>query len=110
MVGRDAEAKMILDEYEKVTKGGVPLALHLRAIGHRQDPPDTGVAEADRQAPGVLHVGQVRRVPEEQPLQLAHPGAQRPAAAFLTESDERVALWRSRMQEAVGQNGKSSRT
>ncbi len=106
MVGRDDEARVILDEYEKVINGefrslfisGLSGIGKTRLIQELQKPI---VKHRGYFASGKFDVYQ-RNSPYSSLIQ-ALSGLLR---TFLTESDERVALWRSRMLEAVGQNGK----
>ncbi len=106
MVGRDAEAAIILSEYEKVAAGSFRAMLisGLSGIGKTR-------LIQELQGPIVRHRGYFtsgkfdvyqKNVPYSSLLQaLRHL-----IRTFLTESDARVADWRDRILEAVGDNGR----
>ncbi|TRZ90889.1 MAG: GAF domain-containing protein [Methanosarcinales archaeon] len=106
MVGRDREAEIILDEYERAAGGffhclfisGLPGIGKTRLIQELQKPI---VEHRGYFASGKFDVYQ-KNIPYSSILQ-ALRGLIR---TFLTESDERVALWKKKITEAVGGNGK----
>ncbi|MBI0582873.1 MAG: AAA family ATPase [Methanomassiliicoccus sp.] len=106
MVGRDEEAEIILGEYEEVTKGEFR-SLFISGL--------SGIGKTrliqELQKPIVKHNGYFtsgkfdvyqRNIPYSSLIQ-AFSGLVR---TFLTESDERVAMWRGRILDVVGVNGK----
>ena len=106
MVGRDAEAGMILSEYEQVAAGEFR-ALFISGL--------SGIGKTrliqELQKPIVKHRGYFtsgkfdvyqKNIPYSSLIQ-AFRNLMR---TFLTESNERVALWKERIMTAVGQNGK----
>lgn len=106
MVGRDREAEIILDEYERAAGGffhclfisGLPGIGKTRLIQELQKPI---VEHRGYFASGKFDVYQ-KNIPYSSILQ-ALRGLIR---TFLTESDDRVALWKKKITEAVGENGK----
>jgi len=104
MVGRDREAEIILDEYERAAGGvshclfisGLPGIGKTRLIQELQKPI---VEHRGYFASGKFDVYQ-KNIPYSSILQ-ALRGLIR---TFLTESDERVALWKKKITEAVGGN------
>ena len=106
MVGRDREAEIILGEYEKVAQGEFRSLLisGLSGIGKTR-------LIQELQKPIVKHRGYFtsgkfdvyqKNIPYSSLIQ-ALSNLMR---TFLTESDERVAVWKSKILNAVGQNGK----
>ena len=106
MVGRDREAELILSEYEKVARGEFRSLLisGLSGIGKTR-------LIQELQKPIVKHRGYFtsgkfdvyqKNIPYSSLIQ-ALSNLMR---TFLTESDERVAVWKSKILNAVGQNGK----
>jgi predicted ATPase/signal transduction histidine kinase len=106
MVGRDREAEIILEEYERAAGGffhclfisGLPGIGKTRLIQELQKPI---VEHRGYFASGKFDVYQ-KNIPYSSILQ-ALRGLIR---TFLTESDERVALWKKKITEAVRENGK----
>ena len=106
MVGRDEEARLILDEYEEVARGAFRSLLisGLSGIGKTR-------LIQELQKPIVRHRGYFtsgkfdvyqKNIPYSSLIQAIRTLVR----TFLTESDERVALWKARILEAVGQNGR----
>lgn len=106
MVGRDHEAEIILDEYEHVAKGSFRSLLisGLSGIGKTR-------LIQELQKPIVRHRGYFtsgkfdvyqKNIPYSSLIQ----ALRNLMRTFLTESDERVALWKKRILKAVGKNGK----
>lgn len=106
MVGRDREAEVILEEYEQAARGefralfisGLSGIGKTRLIQELQKPI---VRHRGYFAAGKFDVYQ-RNIPFS-PLIQAFRHLMR---TFLTESDDRVALWRERIMRAVGSNGR----
>ena len=106
MVGRDREAEIILGEYEKVAQGEFRSLLisGLSGIGKTR-------LIQELQKPIVKHRGYFtsgkfdvyqKNIPYSSLIQ----ALSNLVRTFLTESDERVAAWKSKILVAVGQNGK----
>jgi len=106
MVGRDAEAALILEEYAQVAQGRFRSVFisGLSGIGKTR-------LIQELQRPIVKHRGYFtsgkfdvyqRNIPYSSLIQ-AFRNLMR---TFLTESDERVALWKERISKAVGRNGR----
>ena len=106
MVGRDSEARMILDEYDRVVDGQFRSVFvsGLSGIGKTR-------LIQELQKPIVKHRGYFtsgkfdvyqKNIPYSSLIQ----ALRNLMRTFLTESDERVGLWKSRILKAVGQNGK----
>ncbi len=106
MVGRDEEAAIVLDEYERVARGA------FRSL-FVSGPPGIGKTRLiqELQKPIVKHRGYFtsgkfdvyqRNIPYSSLIQ----AFQNLMRTLLTESDERVALWKDRILRAVGHNGK----
>ncbi|MBI4402569.1 MAG: AAA family ATPase [Deltaproteobacteria bacterium] len=106
MVGRDAEARTILDEYEKVAEGTCRCLFisGLSGIGKTR-------LIQELQTPIVKHRGYFtsgkfdvyqKNIPYSSLIQ----AFKNLIRTFLTESDERVVLWKSRILKAVGKDGK----
>ncbi len=106
MVGRDAEAQVILDEYEAVTKGAFR-SLFISGL--------SGIGKTrliqELQKPIVRHRGYFtsgkfdvyqKNIPYSSLIQ----ALRNLMRIFLTESDARVETWKSKILGAVGQNGK----
>ncbi len=106
MVGREREAAVILEEYERAA-GGAFRSLFISGL--------SGIGKTrliqELQKPIVRHRGYFtsgkfdvyqKNIPYSSLIQ-AFRGLMR---TFLTESDERVALWKGRILQAVGGNGK----
>ncbi len=106
MVGRDKEADTILDEYEQAAKGAFR-ALFISGL--------SGIGKTrliqELQKPIVKHRGYFtsgkfdvyqKNIPYSSLIQ----ALKNLMRTFLTESDERVALWKTKIVKAVGKNGK----
>ena len=106
MVGRDREAEIILKEYDKAVKGpfrclfisGLPGIGKTRLIQELQKPI---VRHRGYFTSGKFDVYQ-KNIPYSSLIQ----ALRNLVRTFLTESDERVALWREKIIEAVGNNGR----
>ncbi len=106
MVGRDHEARTILDEYEQVASGACCSILisGLSGIGKTrliQELQKPIVKHRGYFASGKFDVYQ-KNIPYSSLIQ-AFKNLLR---TFLTESDDRVALWKDRILNAVGENGR----
>ena len=106
MVGRDLEARMILDEYDRVVEGQFRSVFvsGLSGIGKTR-------LIQELQTPIVKHRGYFtsgkfdvyqKNIPYSSLIQ-AFRNLMR---TFLTESDERVGLWKNLILKAVGKNGR----
>jgi predicted ATPase/tRNA A-37 threonylcarbamoyl transferase component Bud32 len=106
MVGRDKEAEIILDEYEGVARGDFR-SLFISGL--------SGIGKTrliqELQKPIVKHRGYFtsgkfdvyqKNIPYSSLIQ----ALKNLMRTFLTESDERVALWKNKILKAVGRNGK----
>ncbi len=106
MVGRDKEAEIILDEYEQVARGEFR-SLFISGL--------SGIGKTrliqELQKPIVKHRGYFtsgkfdvyqKNIPYSSLIQ----ALKNLMRTFLTESDERVALWKNKILKAVGKNGK----
>jgi len=106
MVGRDRESAIILDEFEKVARGSFR-ALFISGL--------SGIGKTrliqELQEPIVKHRGYFtsgkfdvyqKNIPYSSLIQ----ALSNLIRTFLTENDERVALWKNTISKAVGQNGK----
>jgi len=106
MVGRDKEAQIILEEYEKATRGDFR-SLFISGL--------SGIGKTrliqELQKPIVKHKGYFtsgkfdvyqKNIPYSSLIQ----AFRNLIRTFLTESDERVAAWKNRILGAIGQNGK----
>ncbi|NLC08034.1 MAG: AAA family ATPase, partial [Syntrophomonadaceae bacterium] len=106
MVGRDREAKIILEEYEQVVQGAFR-SLFISGL--------SGIGKTrliqELQKPMIQHRGYFtsgkfdvyqKNIPYSSLIQ----AFRNLIRTFLTESDKRVELWKKRILEAVGQNGK----
>ena len=106
IVGRDREAEIILKEYDKAVKGpfrclfisGLPGIGKTRLIQELQKPI---VRHRGYFTSGKFDVYQ-KNIPYSSLIQ----ALRNLVRTFLTESDERVALWREKIIEAVGNNGR----
>lgn len=106
MVGRDKEAGIILEEYEQVARGefrslfisGLSGIGKTRLIQELQQPI---VKHRGYFTSGKFDVYQ-KNIPYSSLIQ----ALKNLIRTFLTESDERVLLWKSRIMKAVGGNGK----
>ena len=106
MVGRDMEAEIIFKEYDKAAKGpfrcvfisGLPGIGKTRLIQELQKPI---VRHRGYFTSGKFDVYQ-KNIPYSSLIQ----ALRNLVRTFLTESDERVALWREKIIEAVGNNGR----
>jgi predicted ATPase len=106
MVSRDKEAAIILEEYERAAGGffhclfisGLPGIGKTRLIQELQKPI---VEHRGYFASGKFDVYQ-KNIPYSSILQALRSLIR----TFLTESNERVALWKKKITEAVGENGK----
>ncbi|MBI2958134.1 MAG: AAA family ATPase, partial [Chloroflexi bacterium] len=105
MVGRDKEAEIILEEYEKVARGAFR-SLFISGL--------SGIGKTrliqELQKPIVRHRGYFtsgkfdvyqKNVPYSSLIQ----ALRNLMRTFLTESDERVASWKAKILKAVGSNG-----
>ncbi len=106
MVGRDREAKIVLEEYERVAQGAFRSLLisGLSGIGKTR-------LIQELQKPIVKHRGYFtsgkfdvyqKNIPYSSLIQALRSLMR----TFLTESDARVAQWKKKILQAVGQNGK----
>ncbi len=106
MVGRDKESETILGEYEHVARGSFR-SLFISGL--------SGIGKTrliqELQKPIVKHRGYFtsgkfdvyqKNIPYSSLIQ----ALRNLMRTFLTESDERVVLWKERISEAVGQHGK----
>ncbi len=106
MVGRDREAEIILEEYEQVA-GGAFRSLFISGL--------SGIGKTrliqELQKPIVRHRGYFtsgkfdvyqKNIPYSSLIQ----ALRNLMRTFLTESDERLALWKKKILEAVGKNGR----
>ena len=106
MVGRDEEARTVLEEYEKVTQGSFR-ALFISGL--------SGIGKTrliqELQKPIVKHRGYFtsgkfdvyqKNIPYSSLIQ----ALRNLMRTFLTESNERVAGWKQSILQAVGQNGR----
>ncbi len=106
MVGRDKEAKMIIEEYEQAAQGefrsmfisGLSGIGKTRLIQELQKPI---VKHRGYFTSGKFDVYQ-KNIPYSSLIQ----ALRNLMRTFLTESDERVAFWKNRILKAIGQNGK----
>ena len=106
MVGRDKEAEIILEEYEQVARGefrsffisGLSGIGKTRLIQELQKPI---VKHRGYFTSGKFDVYQ-KNIPYSSLIQ----ALKNLMRTFLTESDERVALWKNKILKAVGKNGK----
>ncbi|KCZ71707.1 putative ATPase [Candidatus Methanoperedens nitroreducens] len=106
MVGREKEARIILEEYEEVIEGkfrslfisGLSGIGKTRLIQELQKPI---VEHRGYFTSGKFDVYQ-RNIPYSSLIQ----AFRNLTRTFLTESDERVLLWKKKILDAVGQNGK----
>ncbi len=106
MVGRDREAEIILEEYDKAARGsfrclfisGLPGIGKTRLIQELQKPI---VGHRGYFTSGKFDVYQ-KNIPYSSLIQ----ALRNLVRTFLTESDERVALWREKIIEALGSNGR----
>jgi PAS domain S-box-containing protein len=106
MVGRDREAGIILEEHDRATRGpfrsllisGLPGIGKTRLIQELQKPI---VEHRGYFTSGKFDVYQ-KNIPYSSLIQ----ALRNLVRTFLTESDERVALWREKIIKAVGNNGK----
>jgi len=106
MVGRDSEAQNILEEYERVASGEFRSLLISGLSGMGK----TRLIQ-ELQKPIVKHRGYFtsgkfdvyqKNIPYSSLIQ----ALRNLMRTFLTESNERVAAWKGKILEAVGQNGK----
>jgi len=106
MVGRDKEAQTILDEYKYVAQGefrsllisGLSGIGKTRLIQELQKP----IVEYR----GYYTSGKFDLYQKNVPYSSLIQALRNLIRTFLTESDERIELWRSRITDAVGHNGK----
>ncbi|MCJ7617787.1 MAG: AAA family ATPase [Desulfobacterales bacterium] len=106
MVGRNREAEIILDEHDKATQGffrslfisGLPGIGKTRLIQELQKPI---VEHRGYFTSGKFDVYQ-KNIPYSSLIQ----ALRNLVRTFLTESDERVALWKQKIIKAIGNNGK----
>ncbi len=106
MVGRDNEAKIILDEYEQAAQGqfrsmfisGLSGIGKTRLIQELQKPI---VKHRGYFTSGKFDVYQ-KNIPYSSLIQ----ALRNLMRTFLTESDDRIAAWKSKILKATGQNGK----
>lgn len=106
MVGRSAEAKVVLDEYSCATEGsfrsvfisGLPGIGKTRLIQELQRP----IVENK----GYFISGKFDIYQKNIPYSALIQSLKNLIRTFLTESDNRVALWRQKIMEAVGINGR----
>ncbi len=106
MVGRDAEAKTILDEYEQSTKGffrsmfisGLPGIGKTRLIQELQKPIVKGR--------GYFTSGKFDLYQKNIPYSALIQSLRNLIRTFLTESDERVELWKEKILKTLANNGR----
>lgn len=107
MVGRDKEAEIILEEYEQAAAGsfrslclsGLPGIGKTRLVQELQKPM---VKHRGYFTSGKFDVYQ-KNIPHSSLVQ----AFRNLIRSFLTESDERVAVWKDRVLKALGKNGKA---
>ena len=105
MVGRDREAKIILEEYNKTAEGsfcslfisGLPGIGKTRLIQELHKP----IVEHR----GYFSSGKFDVYQKNIPYSALIRSLRNMVSTFLTESDERVNMWRQRIIKAVGDNG-----
>ena len=106
MVGREKEAKLILEEYEQVVQG----QFHSMFISGLSGIGKTRLIQ-ELQKPIVKHRGYFtsgkfdvyqKNIPYSSLIQ----ALRNLTRTFLTESDERVLLWKNRILKALGPNGR----
>ena len=104
MVGRDREAKIILEEYERVAQGEFRSLFisGLSGIGKTRL-----IQELQRPIVKhrIFHLGKFDVYQKNIPYSSLIQALRNLLRAFLTESDE-VALWKSRILKSVGKNGR----
>lgn len=106
MVGRDQEAEIILEEYDKAAKGsfrslfisGLPGIGKTRLIQELQKPI---IEHRGYFTSGKFDVYQ-KNIPYSSLIQ----ALRNLVRTFLTESDERVAAWEQKITKVIGENGK----
>jgi predicted ATPase len=106
MVGRDREAEIVLEGYEQVTRAafrsmfisGLPGIGKTRLIQELQKP----IVKHK----GYFTSGKFDVYQKNIPYSSITQALRNLIRTFLTESDERVTVWKNRILEAVGENGR----
>ncbi len=106
MVGRDREASIILEEYEQVARGSFRSLFisGLSGIGKTRLIQELQKPMVKRR--GYFTSGKFDVYQKNNPYSSLIQAFRHLMRTLLTESDERVALWKGRILEAVGQNGR----
>lgn len=106
MVGRDREAEIIIGEYEQASRGGFR-SMFISGL------PGIGKTRLiqELQKPIVKHKGYFTSgkfdvYQKNIPYSSITQALRNLIRTFLTENNERVALWKTRILEAVGENGR----
>ncbi|MEA2082841.1 MAG: AAA family ATPase [Thermodesulfobacteriota bacterium] len=105
MVGRDREAEMILEEYNKTAEGSFCSLFisGLPGIGKTRLIQELNKPIVERR--GYFTSGKFDVYQKNIPYSSLIQSLKNLVRIFLTESDERVAMWRQRIIKAVGDNG-----
>jgi len=106
MVGRNREAGIVLEEYEQVARGAFRSLFisGLSGIGKTRLLQELQKPIVKRK--GYFTSGKFDIYHKNIPYSSLVQAFRNLIRAFLTESNERVALWKKRILQAVGQNGK----
>jgi serine/threonine protein kinase len=106
MVGREREAATILKEYEEAARGAFRSMFisGLSGIGKTRLIQELQKPMVKRR--GYFTSGKFDVYQKNIPYSSLIQALRNLLRTFLTESDERVALWKNRILQAVGQNGK----
>lgn len=106
MVGREEEAGIILDEYEKVARGEFRFLLISGPSGIGKTRLIQELQKPIVKNSGYFTDGKFDQYQKNIPYSALIQAFRGLLRIYLTESNERVALWQNRIQEALGQNGK----